>query len=115
MDADTRYVTSGGSSIAYQVFGEGPRDIVMPLPFLSHLEHNWEWPPIARMLRRIGSLGRVAMFDQRGFGMSDSVPRPATLEERMDDIRAVIDAAALARPVAAEPGTPRPLSAVHGR
>ncbi len=99
MEAQTRYASAGETNVAYQLFGEGSRDIVLPLPFLSHVEHNWEWPPIARMLRRIGALGRVAMFDQRGFGMSDSVARPVTMDERMDDIAAVIGAAGLARPV----------------
>src|SRR5580700_10171936 len=99
MEADTQYVNSRGVSIAYQLFGEGPRDIVIPMPFISHLEQSWEWPPIARMLRRIGSLGRVAMFNQRGFGMSDAIARPASLDDRVDDIAAVIDAAEMVRPV----------------
>jgi class 3 adenylate cyclase len=99
MEADTRYVNSQGVSIAYQLFGEGPRDIVIPMPFISHVEHSWEWPPIARMLRRFGSLGRVAMFNQRGFGMSDAITRPASLDDRVDDIAAVIDAAGMVRPV----------------
>jgi class 3 adenylate cyclase/alpha-beta hydrolase superfamily lysophospholipase len=99
MQPETRYARNGEISLAYQVFGDGPRDIVGALPFMSHLEHNWEHPALARMLRRIGSLGRVILFDQRGVGLSDPVESPPTLEERMTDMGAVMDAAGSQRAV----------------
>jgi pimeloyl-ACP methyl ester carboxylesterase len=89
---ETRYAKSGDVNIAYQRFGSGPRELVVPLPFLSHLEHNWEYPPLARFLGLLGSLGRVTLYNQRGAGLSDPVPEVPTLEERMGDMIAVIDA-----------------------
>lgn len=92
---ETRYAKSGSYHIAYQVFGDGPFDLVMIPGFISHLEMSWEQPITARGLRRLGSFARVIIFDKRGTGMSDRVsdaelPSP---EERMDDVRAVMDAA----------------------
>ena len=92
MRPETRYAKSGGINIAYQTFGSGPRNLVVPLPFLSHLEHNWEYPPLARFLALLGSLGRVTLYNQRGAGLSDPVPEVPTLEERMGDMIAVMDA-----------------------
>jgi pimeloyl-ACP methyl ester carboxylesterase/class 3 adenylate cyclase len=89
---DTRYAKSGDVNIAYQTFGSEPRELVVPLPFLSHLEHNWEYPPVARFLGLLGSLGRVTLYNQRGAGLSDPVPEVPTLEERMGDMIAVMDA-----------------------
>jgi pimeloyl-ACP methyl ester carboxylesterase len=74
--------------------GEGKLDLVMVPGFLWHLEHQWEWPEYAAMLRRLASFSRLILFDKRGTGLSDRVP-PAempTLEQRMDDLRAVLDA-----------------------
>jgi pimeloyl-ACP methyl ester carboxylesterase len=91
----TRYAKSGDYSIAYQVVGDGPRDLVYVPGFVSHLEHAWEDPDLARFLNRLASFSRLILFDKRGTGLSDRVPvqKLPTLEERMDDVRAVMDAA----------------------
>jgi class 3 adenylate cyclase len=88
---ETRYARSGDVSIAYQVVGEGPLDLVFAPP-LSHLELEWEDPPAAEFFRRLASTSRLILFNQRGVGMSDRVPGVPTLETRMDDIRAVMEA-----------------------
>jgi class 3 adenylate cyclase len=93
MPAETRYARSGEIGIAYQAFGEGEMDLVLAFPFLSHLDLMWESPAMARFLRRLGSFARVLVFDRRGVGLSDPVAGAPTLEERMDDVRAVMDAA----------------------
>jgi class 3 adenylate cyclase len=89
----TRYARSGDLSIAYQVVGEGPLDIVLVLGFVSHLEVGWEMPTFSAILNRLSSFGRLIVFDKRGVGLSDRTARLPTLEERMDDVRAVMDAA----------------------
>jgi pimeloyl-ACP methyl ester carboxylesterase len=88
----TEYAKSGDVHIAYQVVGSGQRDLVFVPGFVSHLEFNWEQPAWVHFLERLGTFARVICFDKRGTGMSDRVP-VATLEERMDDVRAVMDAA----------------------
>jgi class 3 adenylate cyclase len=93
MHPETRYARSGDIGIAYQVVGEGDMDLVVAFPFLSHLDLLWESPGIAHFIRRLGSFARVIIFDRRGVGLSDPVSGAATLEERMDDVRAVMDAA----------------------
>jgi class 3 adenylate cyclase len=93
MPPETRYARSGEVGIAYQAFGEGEMDLVLAFPFLSHLDLMWESPAISRFLRRLGSFARVLVFDRRGVGLSDPVAGAPTLEERMDDVRAVMDAA----------------------
>jgi class 3 adenylate cyclase len=93
MPPQTRYARSGDVGIAYQVSGEGSMDLVLAFPFLSHLDLLWESPPLAHFVRRLGSFARVILFDRRGVGLSDPVASAATLEERMDDVRAVMDAA----------------------
>jgi pimeloyl-ACP methyl ester carboxylesterase len=82
-------------NIAYQVVGDGPFDLVWAPPWISHVEEAWEEPTLARFLRRLASFSRLIVFDKRGTGMSDRVPedRLPSLEERMDDMRAVMDAA----------------------
>ncbi len=90
---ETRYARSGDVSIAYEVFGDGPLDLVIVHGFFSHVETDWEWPPFAHLLRRLASFARVITFDKRGTGLSDPIEGAPTLEERMDDIRAVMDAA----------------------
>ena len=80
-------------NIAYQVFGDGPVDLVFVPGFISHIELAWEEPYLARFLRRLAAFARVIFFDKRGTGLSDPVARPPGLVERMDDIRAVMDAA----------------------
>jgi class 3 adenylate cyclase len=90
---DTCYARSGGVTIAYQAVGEGPVDLVYVPGFLSHVEWNWELPAYARFLRRLASFARLIVFDKRGTGLSDPVDGTPALEERIDDIRAVMDAA----------------------
>ena len=80
-------------NIAYQAFGDGPFDLVFVPGFISHIELAWEEPYLARFLRRLAAFTRVIFFDKRGTGLSDPVSRPPGLAERMDDIRAVMDAA----------------------
>ncbi len=88
----TKYARSGELHIAYQVTGEGPLDLVFVPGFVSHLEYSWEEPRWARFLARLASFRRLIRFDKRGTGLSDrTVPIP-TLEQRMDDVRAVMDA-----------------------
>jgi pimeloyl-ACP methyl ester carboxylesterase len=89
----TRYAKSGDASIAYQVVGDGPLDLVLVLGFATHLELQWESPPFARFFERISSFSRMITFDKRGTGLSDPVTEVPTLEERIDDVRAVMDAA----------------------
>jgi class 3 adenylate cyclase len=90
----TSYARAGDLSIAYQVVGEGERDLVVVPGWLSHLEYQWEEPSYARFLERLASFSRLILFDKRGSGLSDRVSTTAlpTLEERMDDVRAVMDA-----------------------
>jgi class 3 adenylate cyclase/pimeloyl-ACP methyl ester carboxylesterase len=88
---DVQYARSGELSIAYQVVGEGPLDFVF-VPPISHLELAWESPAQAQFFDRLASLSRLIMLNQRGVGMSDRVPGVPTLEMRMDDIHAVMDA-----------------------
>lgn len=79
-------------NIAYQVLGEGQLDLVVVPGFVSHVEVAWEEPNFARFLWRLASFARLIVFDKRGTGMSDPVLSPPTMGERMDDIRAVMDA-----------------------
>jgi pimeloyl-ACP methyl ester carboxylesterase len=89
----TRYAKSGGVNIAYQVVGEGP-DLVRVAGFVSNVEMYWEEPTLARFNERLASFSRLILFDKRGTGLSDRVPNDQlpTLEQRMDDVRAVMDA-----------------------
>ena len=93
MAAKTRYVSNGGVSIAYQVTGEGPIDLVVVPGFISHLELDWTNPGSADYLRSLMAFSRLIRFDKRGTGLSDPVPGVPTLEERMEDVHAVLDAA----------------------
>jgi pimeloyl-ACP methyl ester carboxylesterase len=92
---ETRYAKSGDVNIAYQVAGEGPLELVYVPGWISNVELNWEEPAHAHVLGRLARFSRLLLFDKRGTGMSDPVPldRLPTLEERMDDVRAVMDAA----------------------
>jgi pimeloyl-ACP methyl ester carboxylesterase len=92
---ETRYAKSGDVNIAYQVVGDGPFDLVYVPGWISNVELMWEEPNHARLLGRLASFSRLILFDKRGTGMSDPVPldRLPTLEQRMDDVRAVMDAA----------------------
>jgi pimeloyl-ACP methyl ester carboxylesterase len=95
MQPVTRYAKSGDVHIAYQVFGEGPLNLVLVPPFVSNIETYWESPDFARWLQRLASYARVAMFDKRGTGMSDRVAELPGLDQRIDDLRAVMDAAGM--------------------
>jgi pimeloyl-ACP methyl ester carboxylesterase len=90
----TRYARSGSVHIAYQVIGDGPIDLVFVPGFVSNVEECWDQPGLATFLDRLASFTRLILFDKRGTGLSDHVPdeRLPTLEERMDDLRAVLDA-----------------------
>jgi class 3 adenylate cyclase len=90
---ETTYARSGDVHIAYQVFGEGELDLVIVRGFAHHVEIQWESPAWERALQAFASFARVIVFDRRGTGLSDPVPQAPTLEERMDDVRAVMDAA----------------------
>ena len=90
----TRYTRSGEVNVAYQVIGDGPRDLVYVPGFASNIDVMWDDPDTARFLDTLASFSRLVVFDKRGTGMSDAVAldRLPTLEERMDDVRAVMDA-----------------------
>jgi pimeloyl-ACP methyl ester carboxylesterase/DNA-binding CsgD family transcriptional regulator len=90
---ETRYAKSGPVNVAYQVVGEGPSDLILVPGFVSHVEVAWEQPRLARFLNRLASFARLIVFDKRGTGMSDPVAAPPSMHQRMDDIRAVMDAA----------------------
>ena len=89
---DTRYAKSGDVSIAYQVVGEGPRDLILVPGWMSNIEVFWDDPGVARFLRRLASFSRLILFDKRGTGLSDRIGNLPDLETRMDDVRAVMDA-----------------------
>ena len=93
----TRYAKSSGVNIAYQVVGEGPLDLVYVPGWISNVEMMWENPQFARFLRRLASFSLLIIFDKRGTGLSDRVAELPTLEQRMDDVRAVMDAAGSGR------------------
>lgn len=88
----TRYARSGDVNIAYQVVGDGPLDLVLVPGWVSNVEHGWEEPRHAAFLNRLASFSRLILFDRRGTGLSDREGERPTLEERMDDVRAVMDA-----------------------
>ncbi len=90
---ETRYARSGDVSIAYQVLGDGPYDLVRIPPYVSHVELAWQIPSLAAFNRELASLSRLITLDKRGTGMSDRVSGAPSLEVRMDDVRAVMDAA----------------------
>jgi pimeloyl-ACP methyl ester carboxylesterase len=88
----TRYAKSDDVSIAYQILGDGPIDLVLVQGFATHLDMQWEAPPLARFFERLASFSRLVLFDKRGTGLSDPVSIVPTLEQRVDDVRAVLDA-----------------------
>src|SRR5882672_10507560 len=91
---ETRYAKSGDVRIAYQVIGHGPLDIVFVPGFMSNLDVQWEDPGFTHLLRRLSAFSRLILFDKRGTGLSDRLDNHhlPTLETRMDDVRAVMDA-----------------------
>jgi pimeloyl-ACP methyl ester carboxylesterase len=90
---ETKYAQSSDVSIAYQVAGSGSLDLLIVPGFISHLEQAWEDPGYSRFLERLASFSRLILLDKRGTGLSDRVTDIPTLEQRMDDVRAVTDAA----------------------
>ncbi len=93
MQPETKYAKSGNIHIAYQVIGKGSTDLVYIPGIVSHLEFQWEDPNQARFFRRLASFCRLIRFDKRGWGLSDRVEGIPTIEERMDDVRAIMDSA----------------------
>ena len=97
--APVRYARSGDVNIAYQVLGSGPIDLVFVMGWVTHLEYAWRAPSFARFLRQLAGSARLILFDKRGTGLSDPVAEMPTLEQRMDDVRAVMDAVGSRRAV----------------
>ena len=89
---ETRYAQSGDVSIAYQVMGDGPIDLILVPGYVSHIEFGHELPGLTPFMRRLASFARVVTFDKRGQGLSDRMSGAPSLEERMDDVRAIMDA-----------------------
>jgi pimeloyl-ACP methyl ester carboxylesterase/class 3 adenylate cyclase len=92
MTPETHFAENDGISIAYQVFGGGPRDLIVIPGWLSNLDLFWEEPRAARFFQALAKFSRVILIDKRGTGLSDRVP-PPTIEVQMDDVKAVMDAA----------------------
>jgi pimeloyl-ACP methyl ester carboxylesterase/DNA-binding winged helix-turn-helix (wHTH) protein len=88
----TRYARAGDVTVAYQVCGEGPIDLVYVPGWITHLEYGWQQPRVAHMLHRLAAFSRLILFDKRGTGLSDRTQGYPTLDDRMDDVRAVMDA-----------------------
>ncbi len=97
MTPDIRYTRSGDLSIAYQVVGSGPIDLVLVPGWISNIEIFWEQPSIVRFFEKLATFSRLILFDKRGTGLSERETKAATLEERMDDVRAVLDAVGSSR------------------
>jgi pimeloyl-ACP methyl ester carboxylesterase/DNA-binding CsgD family transcriptional regulator len=95
----TRYARSGEVHIAWQSLGDGPVDLIFIPGWVSHVEASWRFPEVASFLRALAQGCRLLVFDKRGTGLSDPMPRASRMEERMDDVRAVLDAAAVRRAV----------------
>ena len=98
MDVVTRYARSGDLQIAYQVAGEGPLDVLLVPRWFSNIELDWDVPPSARFLTRLASFARLIQFDRRGAGMSGGIAGATPLEEQIDDVRAVLEAAGSDQP-----------------
>jgi pimeloyl-ACP methyl ester carboxylesterase len=88
----TRYTRSGETSIAYQVHGDGPLDLVFVAGIVSHIEQLWEDPALARLLDRQAEFSRLILMDRRGTGLSDPLVGPVELEDEVEDLTAVLDA-----------------------
>ena len=96
---ETSYATCGNLSLAYQVFGDGPVELVFVGPFVSHIELGWTMPEIKAFFDRLATFCRVVFFDKAGVGLSDPVPHVRTVDDRATEIRAVMDAAGFGRAV----------------
>jgi class 3 adenylate cyclase len=88
----TRYARRGDTAIAYQVLGDGPLDLVFVAGVISHIEHLWEEPALARLLERQAQFARLILVDRRGTGLSDPLAGPLELEDEVEDLAAVLDA-----------------------
>jgi len=113
--SETRYARSGDTHIAYRVVGDGPIDMVLIADWFSHVEAAWDEPSLARSLERLGSFSRLLTFDKRGVGLSDPVPLTTlpTLEEWMDDVRAVMDGAGSSRAAVIGVGAGGPMAMMY--
>ncbi|MDX6644250.1 MAG: hypothetical protein QOD76_2212 [Solirubrobacteraceae bacterium] len=114
MPPEIRYAKKGETSIAYQVVGDGPVDLVLVNGVVSHMALFWSDPAASAMLRRLTSFSRLVLFDKPGTGLSDPVAGPPSLEQRLEDIRVVMDAVGLERAAVmgySEGGTPAALFA----
>jgi pimeloyl-ACP methyl ester carboxylesterase len=112
---ETRYAASGDVQVAYQAFGIGPVLVWVP-GWVSQLDLYWEEPALARFLRRLASFARLVVFDRRGLGLSDRVSgdHVPTLEERIDDIRAVLDDLGVPRAAILGQGYGTPIALLFG-
>jgi pimeloyl-ACP methyl ester carboxylesterase len=107
-----RYARSGDVDVAYDVVGDGPIDLVYVEGAYTHLEVSWELPAYRHFCERLAEFTRLIRFDKRGMGMSDRVPGSIGLDERMDDIRAVLDAAGSERAAVMGQGYGTPIAAL---
>jgi class 3 adenylate cyclase len=108
----TRYARSGRLHIAYQTLGSGSQNVVFVTPWTFCMEIVWEYEPAARGLTALASIGRLVVFDRRGCGLSDPVGRPATLEDQVADVLAVMDAAGAERAAVFAEGDGNPMALV---
>ena len=92
MMPETKYAKSGDVSIAYQVIGSGSIDLIYVMGWVSNIEYFWQDPAMSRFMERLSSFTRLLLFDKRGTGLSDKVANLPILEQRIDDMRAVMDA-----------------------
>lgn len=95
---ETRYARSGDASIAYQLYGDGPAELLVAAGPASHIEVLWEYPEAARFLSKLGRFARIALFDRRGTGLSDATDSPPTFEMQVEDLIAVADRVGFQRP-----------------
>ena len=111
---ETRFATSDELSIAYQVVGDGPIDLVFVPGFMSHVELNWDYVFMGTALDRLAEISRLVVLDKRGTGLSDRSLGTGTLEDRMNDIRAVMDAEGIGRASIVGVSNGGPLAATFG-
>src|SRR5947207_5848658 len=118
MPPETRYAQKGETSIAYQVAGDGPVNLVLVNGIVSHMSLLWGDPAASALFRRLTSFSRLVLFDKPGTGLSDPVAGPPSLEQRLEDIRVVMDAVGLERASIlgySEGGTPTAMFAATHR
>src|ERR1700760_727768 len=96
---DTLYAPCGDLSLAYQVFGDGPVELVVVGPFVNHIELAWTLPQFKAFMEQLATFCRVALFDKAGVGLSDPVPKVRTLEDRAAEVEAVVYAAGFGQAV----------------